>query len=236
MDVDLTGPVEGDHITVAIAEKVCGGLRPLSVDLRTGIVNVLLSARKAQIIDEIFQPDFAGAIREICQSVGAETQIVNAPDFRIRIHGLAIEGYTLFAQTVDGGLRRFTIRLRRVTGNALALLKLGHEDTSALRREMICEIGGRVSADRLFDEMLAHLYLPLVNLNSYLRTVLDGQRACAGDEFSISAVQLKGRTEILQFAFDRMLSELMVARATDDEAAEPALAARADRPRQVGLA
>ncbi len=217
MGFDLSAPAAADHIAISIAESDCGSLRPLSVDLRIGLLNMQLCARRAQVIEEIFQPDFARAVRGICLSVGPDTQIVNVPDFRIHVHGLGIEGYTLFAQTFEDGLRRFTIRLRRVTGSALALLRLGQADARlAAGRDVLCDLGGRVSVDRLFDEMLAHLYLPLVNLNSYLRAVLDDQRACAGEQFSISAAQLKGRTEILQFAFDRMISELMVARATDD--------------------
>ena len=47
--------------------------------------------------------------------------------------------------------------------------------------------------------------------------MLDGQRDCSGEQYSISAVQLRARTEILQYAFDRMIAELMVARAADSE-------------------
>ena len=223
MHVDLSDPTAADHITIALAEEICGALRPLSVDLQVGALHVLLSARQAQTIDEIFHPDFARTIRSLCRAAGSDTQILNDPDFRTAVRGLGIEGYTLFAQTLEDGPRKITIRLRRVTGNPLALLKLGGggDEASAVRGEMLRKIDGHVSADRLFDEMLAHLYLPLVNLNSYLRTVIDGQRACAGEQFSISAKQLRGRTEILQFAFDRMIAELMVARATDPEEAVP---------------
>jgi hypothetical protein len=239
MDVDMSGPTTADYITVAVAEEISGTLRPLSVDLQSGNLRIQICTRRMHAIDEVFQPDFAQAIRDICLNVAADAQLVNEPDFRVWIHGLGIEGYTLFARPFEDGLRRFTIRLRRVTGNALALLKLGDAPLAA-RGDLPCGIGGHVGVDRLFDEMLAHLYLPLVNLNSYLRAVLDGQRACAGEQFSVSAAQLKARTEILQFAFDRMISELMVARATDEGdapgggVAAAAPDARAARPPRTG--
>jgi hypothetical protein len=233
MHVDKSDPTAADHITIALADEPRGALRPLSVDLHVGALHAVFSARQAKTIDEIFQPDFARTVRDICLAVAPDAQIVNAPDFSVRIHGLRVEGYTLVCQTLEDGFRRFTIRLRRATGNPLAVLRLGASDAeapSAATGEVLREIDGRVGADRLFDGMLAHLYLPLVNLNSYLRTVLDGQRDCPGEQYSISAVQLRARTEILQYAFDRMIAELMVARAADgDEAAGEPLCAESQR-------
>lgn len=233
MHVDTSEPTSADHITIALADEPRGALRPLSIDLHVGALHAVFSARQAKTIDEIFQPDFARTVRDICLAVAPDTHIVNAPDFSIRIHGLGVEGYTLVCQTLEDGFRRFTIRLRRATGNPLAVLKLGAdgEASSAAVGEMLREIDGRVGADRLFDGMLAHLYLPLVNLNSYLRTVLDGQRDCPGEQYSISAVQLRARTEILQYAFDRLIAELMVARAADGDepAAGEALCAESQR-------
>lgn len=222
MHSDLFDATAGDHITMALAEEPRGALRPLSIDLQVRTLQVHFSVSKAKAIGEVLQAEFARAVRSICLAVPPEMQIVNAPDFRMRIRGLSVEGYSLLARTSEDGHRRFTLRLRRAAGNALALLKLAESDNdalSAIHDGMLQEIDRYIGADQLFDEMLAHLYLPLINLNSYLRTVLDGQSSCSGEEFSISAVQLKARTEILQFAFDRMIAELMVCRASASESA-----------------
>jgi hypothetical protein len=224
MQLDLIEAQPGDQITIALAEEPGGVLRPLSIDLQVSSLHVVFSARKASSIDRVFSAEFARTIRGICLALAPETQVVNAPDFRMRMRGLAVEGYTLFAQALEDGLRRFTLRLRSATGNAFALFKLsGPEDEglSLFHGEVLRGVDQRVGADRLFDEMLAHLYLPLVNLNTYLRSVLDGQRSCSSEQFSASAVQLKARAENLQFAFDRLISELMVERVSAPDVRPP---------------
>ena len=240
MQPELNEAKSADQITLTLAEDPSGALRPLSIDLEVSSLHVVFSARQASTIDRVFNADFARMIRGICLALAPETQIVTAPDFRVRIGGLALEGYTLLANTMEDGLRRFTIRLGRVSGNGLALLQLsGYEaedQLSVVQSAMLRGLDRQVNADRLFNEMLAHLYLPLVNLNSYMRSVLDGQSSCSVEEFSASAVQLKARAENLQFAFDKMISELMVARVSPPEPApmqsyalheEPAPAPRA---------
>ena len=211
-----------DQITIALAEDASGALRPLSIDLEANALQVVFSARQAGTIDRALNADFARTIRGICLALPPDTQVVNAPEFRARTCGLVIEGYSALASTLEDGLRRFTLRLGRVSGNGLAVLSLsdpeqGGEAMPLFQSEVPRGFDRQIDADRLFDEMLAHLYLPLVNLNSYMRSVLDGHSSCSAEEFSTSAVQLKARAEHLQFAFDRMISELMVQRVSPPE-------------------
>ena len=70
--------------------------------------------------------------------------------------------------------------------------------------------GEQTNSDQLFDQMLSQLYLPLVNLNSYLRNVLDGQNPGRKEDLGSSIVQLKTKAEVLQFAFDRVISEMVL--------------------------
>jgi hypothetical protein len=211
-----------DQITIALAEDASGALRPISMDLEANALQVVFSARQANTIDRVLNSDFARTIRSICLALPPDVQIVNAPDFSARTCGLEIEGYSALANTLDDGLRRFTIRLGRVRGNGLSVLDLSDpeqegEALSMFGSDVLRGLDRQIDADRLFDEMLAHLYLPLVNLNSYMRSVLDGQASCSAEDFSASAVQLKARAEHLQFAFDKMISELMVARVSTPE-------------------
>ncbi len=227
-----------DQITIALAEDASGALRPMSVDLEVSALQIVFSARQASTIDRVFNTDFARMIRGICLALPLDSQIVSAPDFRMRTCGLVLEGYTLLANTLDDGLRRFTVRLGRFSGNGLALLNLCGPDEegealSLFRSEVMRGLDRQINADRLFDEMLAHLYLPLVNLNSYMRSVLDGQNSCSAEEFSASAVQLKARAENLQFAFDKMISELMVQRVSPPEPASMQTFALHEQPAVV---
>jgi hypothetical protein len=222
MHAEFTETKPTDQITIALAEDASGALRPLSIDLEACSLQVVFSARQAGTIDRVLNADFARTIRSICLGLPPDMQVVNAPEFRTRACGLVIEGYTALANTLEDGLRRFTVRLGRVSGNGLAVLDASDpeqdgEAISLFRSEMLRGLDRQIDADRLFDEMLAHLYLPLVNLNSYMRSVLDGQASCSAEDFSASAVQLKARAEHLQFAFDRMISELMVQRVSPPE-------------------
>ena len=222
MQAEFTETRPTDQITIALAEDASGALRPLSIDLEASGLQVVFSARQASTIDRVLHADFARTIRGICLALPPDMQVVNAPEFRARACGLVIEGYTALASTLEEGLRRFTIRLGRVCGNGLAVLDVSASDQESeamtlFRNEVLQGLDRQIAADRLFDEMLAHLYLPLVNLNSYMRSVLDGQNSCSAEDFSASAVQLKARAEHLQFAFDRMISELMVQRVSPPE-------------------
>ena len=224
MQLEFKESRPADQITIALAEDPSGALRPLSIDVEVSSLHVVFSARQSSTIDRLLNAEFARTIRGICAALAPETQIVNAPDFRMRVCGLVLEGYTLLANTLDDGLRRFTIRFGRVSGNGLAVLSLadpeaGEAEPSPFGSGMLRGPDRPAGADRLFDEMLAHLYQPLVNLNTYMRSVLDGQNSCSAEEFSSFAVQLKARAENLQFAFDKMISELMVARVSPHEPA-----------------
>lgn len=134
------------------------------------------------------------------------------PDFSLRFRGLAIRGYTLLVHTLEDGMRQFIVRLKRGVGNAMALFQSFGGPQSGLK--ILSDPaddaeGQRGNSGRLFDEMLSHLYLPLVNLNTYLRTTLDGRNN--GDtDLASSVVQLKTKAEVLQFAFDRLISEMML--------------------------
>jgi hypothetical protein len=222
MQAEFTDSKPTDQITIALAEDASGALRPLSIDLEACSLQVVFSARQAGTIDRALNADFARTIRSICLGLPPDTAVVNAPEYRTRTCGLVIEGYSALANTLEDGLRRFTIRLGRVSGNGLAVLNASDPDCDGtaiplLGNEVLRGLDRQVGADRLFDEMLAHLYLPLVNLNSYMRSVLDGQASCSAEDFSALAVQLKARAEHLQFSFDRMISELMVQRVSPPE-------------------
>lgn len=222
MHAEFEDTKPNDQITIALAEDASGALRPLSIDLEASALQVVFSTRQASTIDRALNADFARTIRSICLSLPPDMQVVNAPEFRTRTCGLVLEGYTALANTLEDGLRRFTIRLGRISGNGLAVLDNSEseqdgEAISLFRNEVLPGLDRHIDADRLFAEMLAHLYLPLVNLNSYMRSVLDGQNSCSAEDFSASAVQLKARAEHLQFAFDKMISELMVQRVSPPE-------------------
>ena len=97
--------------------------------------------------------------------------------------------------------------------NALALFKSWGEQENSLSITPVGEQQG-VSSDRLFDEMLSHLYLPLVNLNNFLKGALESRADHASGDLATSVVQLKTKAEVLQFAFDRLISEMMLEKYT----------------------
>jgi len=209
-----------DQIVITLHEEDGADICIRSVDFFVSAMKVRVSARSGSTVETVFHRDIARLIRRICQSSTMAKQIINVPDFCMRLRGLAIQGYTLLVHTLETGLRQFIIRLKRASGNAFALLR--EQDEKGYGLSLLPAGGverGRhgVRPDRLFDEMLSHLYLPLVNLNSYLENVLDGERNSREAALSASVVQLKTKAEVLQFAFDRLISEMMLARYVEDD-------------------
>lgn len=202
-----------DQIVITLHEEDRGALRVRSVDLFISAMKVRFSAPATHGIEHVFHREVGRLIRGICGESTLAKQIINVPDFQMRLRGLAFRGYTLLVHTLESGFRQFIVRLKRVVGNALALFQMsGRTDTglSLFRSQVLDgpERGG--NSNRLFDEMLSNLYLPLVNLNTYLKNTLDGAQPHQPDQLVSSVVQLKTKAELLQFAFDRLITEMMV--------------------------
>ena len=218
MPDELTEVESADQIVITLHEEQDQGVFLRSVDLFVSEMKIRFSARATSVLEDVFQSDLAKLIREICGSSTMAKQIVNVPDFRLRIRGLAIDGYTLLVHTLDNGMRQFILRLKKATGNALALFKntdRAGEGLALFSAGIAGGNGNQVGTERLFDEMLSHIYLPLVNLNTYLKNVLDGERPGNANQLGSSVVQLKTKAEVLQFAFDRLISEMMLDRFTE---------------------
>lgn len=214
-----------DQVVITLHEEEGSDVFIRSVDLFISSMKVRFSARSTSSVEAVFESEFADLIRRICGSSTLAKQVINVPDFVLRVRGLTISGYTLLVHTLDNGMRQFIIRLKQATGNALALFRPNTETghgLSMFTADTENGGGGDQQSNRLFDEMLSNLYLPLVNLNSYLKHVLDGDRADATDQLGSSIVQLKTKTEVLQFAFDRLISEVMLEKYTMPSEAKPA--------------
>lgn len=209
-----------DQIVITLHEDRESDVCIRSVDLFVSAMKVRFSAPTTSRIETVFQDDIADLIRSICKGATLSKQIINVPDFCLRIRGLAIDGYTLLVHTLENGMRQFIVRLKRAVGNALALFRPSDEEGQGLSM-FSAQLPGLTNeqgrADDLFDEMLSHLYLPLVNLNTYLRAVLDGNKGGSTDSLGSSVVQLKTKAEVMQFAFDRLISEMMLSKYADPE-------------------
>lgn len=224
MAYELAKQDTSDQIVIMLEETQNRGLRVRAIDVHVSAMKVRFSANRANSVEDVFQNDAAQLVRSICDAAPHTKQIVNVPDFCLRIRGLTIDGYTVLVETTQAGVRQIEVRLNRAIGNALALFKISPSADAGLslfKSRIVSGPSHQIDSDRLFDEMLSHLYLPLVNLNAYLRQVLDGQINGRGESFSSSVVQLKTKAEVLQFAFDRLISEMMLDKFTDPVAPPP---------------
>lgn len=218
-----------DQIVITIHETPERDLSLRSVDMFAPAMRVRLSTPTTDTIEQVFHDEMADVIRSICASATEAKQVINVPDFVIRFRGLAIRGYTLLVHTLEDGMRQFIVRLKRGVGNALAMFREIDTPGNGLRifgDQSASGAGDPVRAGQLFDEMLSHLYLPLVNLNSYLRTSLAGEVESTGTGLDTSVVQLKTKAELMQFAFDRLISEMMLEKYThgpESESQQPEL-------------
>lgn len=211
MNFEPVNSEQDDQIIIMIHEDVRSNLYARSVDFCIGPMKLRVSPRSDECLNAIFHRSVADHLVDICARAPRSNQIVNAPDFSLGFRDLAIKGYTLIVQTLESGLRQFIVTLKRASGNAMAIF--GDPDARACGHAIgrvghTC--GGTSTSARLFDEMLAHLYLPLSNLNTFLAQAIDTNDVYRETGFGSSIVQLKTKAEVLQFAFDRLISEVML--------------------------
>ncbi|MEM6621182.1 MAG: hypothetical protein AAF674_03070 [Pseudomonadota bacterium] len=203
-----------NQIVLTLHESEGQSLSVRAVELFVAPMKLRLSTTSVDTLDTVFHHEIAETVRKICASATLPKQIINVPDFVLRFRGLAIRGYTLLVHTIENGVRQFIVRLKRGVGNAFALFRSWESADAGLSIQPVMGDDRQINSGRLFDEMLSHIYLPLVNLNNYLRQSLEGQRDPRGAGIMGSVVQLKTKAEVLQFAFDRLISEVMLEKYT----------------------
>ena len=223
---DVPADETTDQIVVHLEELGAQQLGVRAIELSVSSVMVRFSAPQAHGLDETFQPQFGGIIRSICDGAAHSQGILQRPDFCLRQRGLTLEGYEVSQNLNDAGTRNFRLKFHRATGNALSVFRLSSRtDTgiSLFTPRILSGPENQMSSQRLFDDMLSQLYLPLVNLNAYLRHVLDGSTPQRGEPLSHSVVQLKTRAETLQYAFDRLIADMMMSRFSEAPHLPPAI-------------
>ena len=219
---------EAERLLILVDETEPRTLGVRAIELSMNAVRVRFASTTVQGLDQAFQQEVAGIIRSICDGAAHALGVLERPDFCLRIRGLTLEGYTIAVSVGDNGMRCFRLQINRAMGNALAIFRLSaRTDTglSLFNPRIISGPEEQIGSERLFDEMLSQLYLPLVNLNAYLRNVLDCSHPDQGESLSNSVVQLKTRAETLQFAFDRLIADMMVDKYTTEQPETPMTAA-----------
>ena len=219
--IEDDGPTE--QVVIRLEETTPRILGVRAIDLSVSSVLVRLGSVDAHGVDQVFQSDIARVVRSICDGAAHRTGETDHPDFCLRIKGLTIEHSTISVSIGEDGLRRFTLRFRECSGNVLAIFRLSPRQETGMALFTPRILSGpedQLTSDKLFDDMLAQLYLPLLNLNSYLGRLLDGTTGDRGVSLSNSVVQLKARAEVMQFAFDSLISGMMVERFTADPPAK----------------
>ncbi|MEM7744898.1 MAG: hypothetical protein AAF409_14415 [Pseudomonadota bacterium] len=210
MKYELAEADPKNQIVITLHEAEGHRLNVRAVEMFIAPMRMRLSTTSVDTLDTVFHREIAETLRRVCAGATLAKQIINVPDFVLRFRGLSIRGYTLLVHTMEDGVRQFIVRLKRGVGNALALFRSWDTNEAGLSILPANSTNKQIDSGQLFDEMLSHLYLPLINLNNYLRQSLDGRQDMHGAGIGSSVVQLKTKAEVLQFAFDRLISEMML--------------------------
>lgn len=204
-----------DDVLIVLEQAGRTALGVRAVELSISAVKVRFAASKAQDPERVFRREVASTVRSICDGAIRSLGAVDRPGFSLHLRGLDLEGYAIATSVSEAGTRRYRLRIGRATGNALGIFNLSADSETGLALFTPQILSGpeeHSGSVQLFNDMLSQLYLPLVNLNAYLRLMLDGTAPGRGESLSQSVVQLKTRAETLQFAFDRLIAEMMVDR------------------------
>ena len=193
-----------------------------AIDLHVGAMKIRFSADRQNDLVDVFNRDAAALIRTL--SVGAlrnraDCDLELGP---VEICGVTIRSLSAAISRTDHGVPQIDLRLDATRGNVIALFRITPSSDTGLslfRSRVLSGPGCHLDSDQLLDDMLSQLYLPLVNLNAFLRQLLDGQLEAPKEALAASVIQLKTKAEVLQFAFDRLLSGMVI----DNLAAPPSM-------------
>lgn len=221
-----------DQIVLMIEETSRDQFCVRAIDLHITAMKIRFSADRTNLVEEVFQSDAASLVRSICIAALRDREIDLQSLCPVEICGLAVSDIGASISRSDQELRQVDVRLRVALGNVIALFRASPSEKSGLslfKSRIIAGPGHQLDSDRLLDDMLSQLYLPLVNLNAFLRQLLEGQSEAPKEALASSVIQLKTKAEVLQFAFDRLISGMVI----DNLAAPPAPPRREPAERRI---
>ena len=210
--------VAGDQIVISLRDAA-EGLTVAHVDLTVNGLETRITGGGHRTVESVFRAAFAQHVRAICLAASTTRQVLYMPDYEVRLGGLELRGYTLRIDADGTSGRRLALRMRRLAGDAMAVFR-SDSDTIAVPT---ARIAGGGDAERLFNEMLSQVYLPLADLNRYLDGIFGGNRTPEPEQLTASILRFKTKAEALQFAFERLIGDVTAKRdrLTRDRAAAP---------------
>ncbi len=185
------------------------GVTVNGVELLVDDTRIRLTFETDRNVADVFGPEMAEFVTGLCNQAPENGRLLSLPDLRADISGCELEGAAILARAYAENVAAITIRLRRLQGNALALLQPGVLRDDANARAL----------ERAVDEAIERIYVPLRNFETSIDLALrEGRR---GEAERIHAQIIAFRTEIdnICYNFERLLADDLARR----DAARPAL-------------
>jgi hypothetical protein len=211
MNVSSVEAEPADQLYISLDEDDAAHLRIKTVGIVSGKMRVNFAPIEASELTEVLHPAIAQEILRICSVASGAKHLLSKPDFMLRAGGAVLHGYALLVSTDESGKRSFNLRFRKLTGTALAIFRTEIRTSGSLavlNDDAPRNLPHMQASTRLYDQMLSELYVPLANLTGYLKqtskTLSEEQQPC----FQGSVAHLKARAELLQHAFDRLITEM----------------------------
>lgn len=200
-----------DQLYISLEEDSAANLRVNTVGIVSGKMRVNFAPLEASELSEVLHPAIAQEIQRICSIASGSKHLLSKPEFMLRAGGAVLHGYALLVSSDPSGRRSFNLRFRKLTGTALAIFRTEIRTSGSLavlNEDKAKTMPSGQSSTRLYDQMLSELYVPLANLTGYLKQTSKALSAEEQPSFQGSVAHLKARAELLQHAFDRLITEM----------------------------
>ncbi|QPH53870.1 hypothetical protein [Pontivivens ytuae] len=196
-------------ITIHAQMSQTRGVTVNGIELLFDDTRIRLTFEADRNVADVFGREMAEFVTGLCHEAPENGKMLSLPDLKASISGCELEGAAILARAYAENVAAITIRLRRLQGNALALLQPGVLRDDATSRAL----------ERAVDEAIERIYVPLRNFETSIDLALrEGRR---GEAERIHAQIIAFRTEIdnICYNFERLLADDLARR----DAARPAL-------------
>lgn len=202
MSQEVAEAKQAEQVVISLSTGAHGDTRVVAVNLTVNAMRICLNALQARSVRAVFRSEVAELIEQVSAWPASCYTAARVLGPSLRCGTLNIIGYS-FEGRMEEGRKAVTVRLFHTEGNAMSLFRdIAQDDVPAPGPAQLGE------CERLFEEMVSQLYLPLADLNVFLNQPVPEPSDDHVLHLTNTVVHLKTRADRLKRAFDRLITQV----------------------------
>ena len=187
----------GPSVTIHAQRSARSGVMVSGIEINSQGTRIKLTFEEDRPVDQVFGPQMAEAVVSMCARAPHDNSLLSLPDLTVVVEGCELQGAAILSRIYAEQVTAITIRVRRLQGNAMRLLKPG-----LLRDDATSQ-----ALERAVDDAIERIYLPLRNFEHAIDSAL--KEISQGQAERLHAQILAFRTEIdnVCYNFERLLAD-----------------------------